>query len=59
MTGEDFGVENCYDTLGNKLYFDLRLDQLMGVVSGYFLLFALLAMHYHKSRTARRSMAAK
>ncbi|KAI9235283.1 MAG: hypothetical protein BYD32DRAFT_421563 [Podila humilis] len=59
MAGEDFGAENCYDTLGNKLYFGLRLDQLMGIVSGYFLLFALLAMHYHKSRTARRSMAAK
>lgn len=58
MACEDFGAGDCYDTL-DKVYFGLRLDQLLGVVSGYSLLFALLAMHYHKSRVARRSMAAK
>jgi len=59
MACGDFGAGDCYDTLGNKLYFGLRLDQLLGVVSGYLLLFALLAMHYHKFRAASRSMAVK
>lgn len=58
--GNYFGEgQECYDADGNRLYFGLRLEQLLGVVLGYLLLFALLAMHYHKSRAARSSMAAK
>lgn len=56
--GFDEGRE-CYDAEGNRLYLGLRLEQLLGVVLGYLLLFALLAMHYHQSRAARLSMAVK
>ncbi|KAG0080385.1 hypothetical protein BGZ92_000674 [Podila epicladia] len=56
--GFDEGRE-CYDAEGNRLYLGLRLEQLLGIVLGYLLLFTLLAMHYHKSRAARLSMAAK